>query len=103
MERHIRIKMDAHICCLMDRHIRITMGAYIYSGLMARNIRKYGVSHSVPHVLVSAGILVDAGWRREDRRGSDQRQRGSGRPGDGSGALGDRRSVDGDYGAVLIG
>ena len=57
MERHIRIKMDAHICCLMDRHIRITMGAYIYSGLMARNIRKYGVSHSVPHVLVSAGIL----------------------------------------------
>jgi hypothetical protein len=103
MERHIRIKMDAHICCLMDRHIRITMGAYIYSGLMARNIRKYRASYSVPHVLVSAGILVDAGWRREDRRGSDQRQRGSGRPGDGRGGLGGRRSVDGDCGAVLSG
>jgi hypothetical protein len=25
MERHIRIKMDAHICCLMDRYIRIKM------------------------------------------------------------------------------
>ena len=29
MERHIRIIMDAHMCCLMDRHIRITMDAYI--------------------------------------------------------------------------
>ena len=23
MERHIRITMDAHICCLIERHIRI--------------------------------------------------------------------------------
>jgi hypothetical protein len=83
MERHIRIKMDAHICCLMDRHIRITMGAYIYiAGLMARNIRKYRASYSVPYVLVSAGI---------------------GRPGDGGGGLGGRRSVGGDCGAVLSG
>ena len=54
MERHIRIIMDAHICCFMDRHIRITVDAHIYvAGLMTI----CRTSYLVRYVFVSAGII----------------------------------------------
>jgi hypothetical protein len=98
MERHIRIIMDAHMCCLMDRHIRIKMDAYISISY------KYRASYSVPYVLVSAGSIgsVAAGVGRIGAVLSSGDAAVAG-PGEGGGELGGRRRVDGDCGAVLSG
>jgi hypothetical protein len=109
MERHIRIIMDAHMCCFMDRHIRITVDAHIciridgsiYSYRFHIKIR---VSYSVQYVLVSAESIgsMPADVGRIGAHLSSGNAAAAG-PTRGGGELGGRRRVDGDCGAVLGG